>query len=365
MMKNGIFLIGEPGGDYPNDNPIGVLKKVYSQVEALNSADSISCRMINLPSTRWRYIFNLYKGVLNDEKKIDFMYVRRIMPVNKALIALLRKIKITNPCCKIIYEIPTYPYDGEHKTILSRCGLLVDKIYRKQLKEYVDKIITVSNDDVIFGISTIKIKNGIKTTDIPIRKPEIEQPGLHCIVVAQFQISHGYDRFIAGLNNYYKGKWVDKVYVHLVGNGREISKYKALVRKYALESYCIFYGTLYGFELGKIFNKCHLGICPLGAHRVGLRSGSFLKSREYLARGLPIVSSTKIDIIPDGFEYCMYVPEDETPVNIMELVNFYNNIYNGNDETKIINTIRKFAEENCDMAKTMVPVINYINDVTS
>jgi glycosyltransferase involved in cell wall biosynthesis len=355
-----MFLVCEPNSDNKKDNPIGVIKKIYGQIETLNNIDSISCIMINLPSTRWRYIFNLYKNILNDERGIDFIYARRIMPVNKALLALLKKIKDNNPSCKILYEIPTYPYDKEHKTFLSKCGLFVDKLYRNRLKNYIDKVVTMTDDDIIFGMSTIKMQNGIICADIPVRKPMNMPSTLHCIAVAQFSFYHGYERLIAGLSNYYKNKRIDKVYIHFVGDGYEIAKYKAMVRKYDLEEYCSFYGTLYGEELTNVFNKCNLGICTLGAHRCGIKSGSFLKSREYLARGLPIVSSTKIDIIPDGFEYCLYVSEDESPIDITKIINYCNDIYQGNDEMEIIKKIRNFAEENCDMKKTMKPVIEYL-----
>jgi hypothetical protein len=362
MVKNGIFLICEPCVDNKESNPIGVIKKIYNQIATLNSENSFFCKLVNLPSTRWRYIFNLYKNVLNNERGIDFIYIRRIVPVNKALLLLLKKIRDNNHQCKIIYEIPTYPYDKEHISFLSKCGLFVDKLYRNYLKGYVDKIITLSDDDEIFGISTIKVKNGIICADIPVRNPIKKSSALHCIVVAQFAFYHGYERLIIGLGNYYKNKKADKIYIHFVGDGYEITKYKDIVRKHGLEEYCLFYGTLYGEALANIFAKCNLGICTLGAHRVGVKTGSFLKSREYLARGLPIVSSTKIDVIPDDYKYCLYVPEDETPIDIISIIDYYDKIYKNNDEIEVISEIRKFAEENCDMKKTMRPVIDYITD---
>jgi hypothetical protein len=364
-MKRCIFLVCNPGNINNNRNTsIGVLKKIYGQIEAMSSIESTSWRMVCLPDARWRYLYvlykNLYKNILNDENNLDFVYIRRGMPMNRAFLALLKRIKTNNHQCKILFEIPTYPYDKEHKTFLSRCGLLIDKIYRNQLQKYIDKIVTVSNDDVIFAIPTIKIKNGIRCADIPIRKQLQKHFGLHFIVVAQFAFYHGYERLIAGLSNYYK-KNQDKIYIHFVGDGTEIVKYKALVQKYSIEEYCVFYGTLHDHALTDVFNKCDLGICSLGVHRIGLNLGSFLKSREYLARGLPIISSTKIDVIPSNFKYCLYVPEDESAINIEHVVAFYTNLLIEQTVPEMISEIRRFAEENCDISKTMMPVIEYIS----
>ena len=44
---------------------------------------------------------------------------------------------------KTVLEIPTYPYDGE---LCNGYKKMEDAYYRKQLSEYVDKIVTYSND---------------------------------------------------------------------------------------------------------------------------------------------------------------------------------------------------------------------------
>lgn len=60
-----------------------------------------------------------------------------------------------------MYEIPTYPYDMEHKGISSIFVLFIDKIYRKKLHKYVDRIVTLTDDEKIFNCKTLKITNWI------------------------------------------------------------------------------------------------------------------------------------------------------------------------------------------------------------
>ena len=151
-----------------------------------------------------------------------------------------------------------------------------------------------------------------------------------------------------------------KIYLHLVGEGKELAKYKELVEKYNLSEYVTFYGTLSGKELDAVFDTADIAACSLGCHRIHIFSGSFLKSREYLARGLPIFSSTKIDVVPDKYPYCLYVPEDETPVDVNKIVEFFDEITADSDTQKIHNEIRSFAKENCGISSAMKEVGNFI-----
>jgi glycosyltransferase involved in cell wall biosynthesis len=165
---------------------------------------------------------------------------------------------------------------------------------------------------------------------------------------------------IKGLNNYYNGRFEKKVYIHFVGYIDESNRYKKMVEQYHLSEYIIFHGALFGEALTDIFNESDIAISSLGFHRSGIYLSSALKSREYLARGIPIVSSTRIDILPSEFKYCLYIPEDESPIDIKKIIEFYQNILTLQKKSVIISEIRQFAEKNCDISKTMLPVIKYL-----
>jgi glycosyltransferase involved in cell wall biosynthesis len=239
---------------------------------------------------------------------------------------------------------------------------LKDKILCKQLKKYVDRIVTYSKHEKIFDIPTVHIVNGIDCSLIPIINKVIHKDQIiNLIIVAQFSKWHGYDRLINGLYNYYKQGASYKVYIHFVGDGIELSFYKNLVQQYNLLEYIFFHGLLFGDKITEIFNKSDIAVCSLGGHRKELYLSSELKSREYLVRGMPMISSTKIDVLPDNFKYCLYVPEDESPINILTIVQFYQNLIAQKDISKISSEIRQFAENYCDMSITMKPVIDYLS----
>lgn len=377
MKKNGLFLCSE-NYDF-NDSralSIGIAKKILSQVKALNT-DNSECILVNLhialknPLLHLMYIFfsrNMYinKIAKFDFTTVDFVYIRRFIPLSLGFVSMLAYIKNINKGCKIIYEIPTYPYDSEHRGFKGNIVLLIDKIFRKKLKQYVDCIVTYSHDNTIFGVKTIKIMNGIDCSAIsPVDITEYRQNtdriptevAIRLIAVAQFADWHGYDRLIEGLYGYYKNNPEKKIFIDFVGDGRVLQQYREMVSKYSLAQYVVFHGVLTGAGLSAVFNQADVAVCSLGCHRKGLGLSSELKSREYIARGLPMISSTKIDILPDDYPYIQYVPENDSAIDVESIVKFCNVLNYAEDRQQQVKNIRAFAESNCDMSVTMHPII--------
>jgi hypothetical protein len=374
-MKKGLYIVfGSNDFDEKLQPTTGVGKKIVNQVSSLNIENVMSCKLVIFPSLgKKNYLYKLISylfldpfGNINiDYEQYDFIYIRRFHPTSNSLIKTLKRIKENNPNCKIIYEIPTYPYDMEHyNNIKQYVSLLIDKIFRKKLSTYVDRVVTLSDDDKIFNIPTIKIINGVNCKDISIAstKTKNEDNIINLIAVGFFQFWHGYERLIAGLNEYYKYCKTKKyiINLHFVGDGPELIKYRKLVEDYNLENYVFFHGILKGKDLDNIYNICDIGVCSLACHRKNIFLSSELKSREYLAKGLPMISSTKIDVLPENFKYCYYVPGDDSPIDIDKIVKYYEDIYKNESLEEIRKNIREFAEKNIDISVTMKPVIEFI-----
>ena len=302
-----------------------------------------------------------------DFTTVDFVYIRRFIPLSLGFVSMLAYIKNINKGCKIIYEIPTYPYDSEHRGFKGNIVLLIDKIFRKKLKQYVDCIVTYSHDNTIFGVKTIKIMNGIDCSAIsPVDITEYRQNtdriptevAIRLIAVAQFADWHGYDRLIEGLYGYYKNNPEKKIFIDFVGDGRVLQQYREMVSKYSLAQYVVFHGVLTGAGLSAVFNQADVAVCSLGCHRKGIGLSSELKSREYIARGLPMISSTKIDILPDDYPYIQYVPENDSAIDVESIVKFCNVLNYAEDRQQQVKNIRAFAWSNCAMSVTMHPIIS-------
>lgn len=293
------------------------------------------------------------------DKHYDACYIRYDFS-DSGFINLLKRLR--PKCRKIVLELPTYPYDDENKkTFLSRMKLSVDIHYRKQLHKYVDYISTFyAGNENIFGIPTIVIPNGFDFSTMELVKGELHSDALHIIAVSSMREWHGYERFLEGMKNYYQQGGNRKLILHLVGNGRECPKYKALTEEYGLDKHVVFEGAMHGEALDAVYEKCAIGIDSLARHRSGIDVLSSLKSREYGAKGIPMINSCKIDIISDDFSYLLRVPADETPVDIEAVFDFYDRCFNGRSRTEIGEDIRGYIEARSGMKETLKPVVQRI-----
>jgi len=292
------------------------------------------------------------------DKKFDVCYIRYDFSDSK-FIKMLSSIK--KSCKKVILELPTYPYESENSIgLLNKLKMRIDRHYRKRLNKYIDFIVTFYDGyKELFGIPVLVIPNGFDFSSMQLVCTKLEPKEIHIIAVSSMREWHGYERFIEGLKIYYSfnSKQKENIILHLVGNGREYLKYKRLVENYNLEDHVILEGALHGKELNDLYEICGLGIDSLARHRSGISVLSSLKSREYGAKGIPIINSCKIDIIGKDFDYMLEVPANEEPIDIEEVVDFYKKCYDGQDRIEVAKKIRKYIEEKTNMKATLKKVV--------
>ena len=305
----------------------------------------------------------LYRCVLKYilDKEFTHIYIRKSSIIDYRFINFCKKINSFG--IKILLEIPTYPYDLE---FTSKMEKVIDEKNRKNLVKYIDRIVTYSNDDYVFNIKTIKTKNGIIFEDYETVKesPEKNKNAINLIAVAGFSFWHGYDRLLRGIGDYYNDdEKIEKenLIFHLVGCGPALNDYKKIVKMMHIEKQVIFYGKKTGEELNKIYDLSDIGVGTLGAHRANIDILSNLKSREYSAKGLPMIDECKVDFLPENFKYQLKVNNDESNLNVENIIAFYNKIYfNKESRDEIHKKIRNFASKRIEMKETLKPIINYI-----
>lgn len=290
-----------------------------------------------------------YSAILNYvvNNNIDLIYIRSYHNANPFLISFVKQT--ARKKIKTVIEIPTYPYDSEYKncSLANKLQLFVDKIYRRKLAENIFRIITFSDSQDIFGAKTINISNGIDFDAIKIKEPTENNPNvLRLISVAEIHTWHGFDRLLKGLSEYYKAERKLIVIYDIVGYGdeHEISKLKEYVADNNLDKYVIFHGPQFGNNLDKLFNNASVGIASLGRHRSGITNIKTLKNREYAARGIPFIYSEEDDDF-DQKKYIMRVNADESPINILDIIQFYRRV-NSISPIEIRNSILNLSWKN-------------------
>ncbi len=305
-------------------------------------------------------ILRLAKQLVKGEH-FDFSYIR-YPNSDYFFLSLLRKMR-NNKICTVV-EIPTYPYEKEgNNNLRANIIRLFDYIFRKQLYKFVDRIVTYSDDNEIFGIPTIKTINGYDFDAVPFCQVENKRAIHFCAVSSMYQL-HGYDRLIKGINDYYKNGGNKEIVFDVVGCGDMDHIWHSLVEHYDLSGQVIFHGKLYGSELDDIYRLASIGVNSLGIHRQNLLKESTLKTREYAAWGLPILSSSNVDAFDsDGnSEYVFRIPADDSGVDVKSVIDSYENLVNKLGFQKMRKDIRFNAENVCSMKKTLEPVVTFFEE---
>jgi Glycosyltransferase len=258
--------------------------------------------------------------------------------------------------------MPTYPYIDEFPWFIKWDIWLKEKLATSKLKKYIDCIVTYSDDSEIFGIPCLNISNAYDFKQVP-HYSENEEDTIHLIAVASLTFYHGYDRVIEGMKNYYQsGKASQEVKFTLIGDGPVLEGYRKLVEEYQLVDKISLVGRKKQSELAPYFNQADIGVDSLGRHRSGVVYNSSLKGKEYLAKGLPIVSGVKTDLDDRDFPYYLRVSADDTPLDISEIIKFYYDIMKNKTKQDLALEIFLYGKNNFSFDKTFKSVIDFVRE---
>lgn len=360
-----LFAPVEPENVGPDS---GVERKVRAQHEALSQY--LDCELVILPPAeytggaaekivrrlpftaawrKWKY--------MEEFDDADFLYIRQVYH-DQSFLRYLKSIRKHNPDIRIIYEVPTYPFEkGGKLTISNYPFALKRKKSIRAIFEQMDRVVTFYGQKAILGVPCIDLINGYDFSKITLPRRE-QTDTIYVISVAMTATWHGYDRFLAGLSDYYKNGGRENIVYHYVGY--VMPEHERYVREHRLEEHVIFHGMQSGEPLKALMRQSFLGLDVLGGHRKDYSVSSSLKSREYCAYGIPVITSSPIDFLPKDSPYQFLAPYDDSPLDMEAVVRFYHSVYDGKDCNDVAADIRDYAEARCDMKITMKPVADWL-----
>ena len=301
---------------FKDDNSIGITKKIKAQIATLRkmemdvtytayTADGIviidnneqvvyekkyiiNSGIYKRFKRRFLLIDGVNKYLEKNKPTFDFSYVRwhTYDKVFLKMLYNLKKCGATN-----IIEAHAWTPDRKGKTMIAKYQIAMDNRYSKRAKDYVSLVAGMSEYDNIWGIKTVKVDNAVDLDNITKREYVKDESKLRIVSVSNEYPYHGYDRFLKGMKIYYDNGGTVDIRVDLVGVFMESTK--RLAMELGLEERIHFHGKMYGEELDKIYNNSDIGIGALAHHRVGMYSGSSLKTKEYFAKGLPFIYGWK------------------------------------------------------------------------
>lgn len=260
--------------------------------------------------------------------RYKFSYVRYHF-FDKTYVRLLAALKTVSD--KVIIEAHSTPKFEKGLNPMAYIGWK-DARWNKYAKRYVDLVASMSDEDNLWGIETVKISNGIDINSIKIHEYKGEQLELNLIAVSFEGAVHGYDRVLKGIYNYYQSGGNRTIKFHIVGTTMKSTDF--LIEKLDLQKCCIKYGPKAGKTLEEIYDIANMGVGCLANHRIGSFYGSALKTKEYIAKGIPFIYGWKEKVL-ENFEYAKCYELNEEPIDMNSVIRFYDSLDKKNLPQKI------------------------------
>ena len=265
--------------------------------------------------------YDIYKAAKKIVETYDFDLVYfRYGPLNQMGKSLFKTV---SKKAVLVVEIPTFPPDREkQKTELRRIYMKYSDKCWQNVSKYISLFTIIGEKaNSYLGVPALNIDNGVSVESIPEKTITLAPDGKrHLLAVATMSNWQGYDRIIRGIANWDSPKAKEYV-VDLVGGEGDgsLQKWKELSVKCNIDKQVLFHGRKTGDQLTKMFEMAEIGLGTLGMYRKKMNTGSVLKIREYMARGLPFIYANEDPDLEENMPWCIRVPNDKTPID-MELV---------------------------------------------
>jgi len=213
------------------------------------------------------------------------------------------------------------------------------KVFQYMLEKYLAPrffknvyALTAMSDDVIayeqkrlyFYKKVYRFSNGITADKFRMTVPPVFIDEFHLTIVAShYSPWHGLDRLLESIKQYNSTEY--KIYLHIIGEFS--SKEQTLIKKCeSNDSVCIkVYGKLFGKMLDDIFSQTHMACDSLAMYRLNMHESSTLKSKEYIARGIPYLYSAFDKDMQDIHRYLYDVGNDDRLLDIKAIIRHYKN----------------------------------------
>ncbi len=366
----------------------GIIRKIEGQAGALESLTSGNFDI---------YILNSVK----DEKKGIINYVRyeiknpplnhyqsllnrhglilKHVPLDKYDVVILRYSKSDPSIIKLLKHSPNLITEHHTNEIYQlklgirasfakavACGfsLITEKIHEplffKNIKGIIgvtDEIRKIELNKAGKNTESVTISNGISVDLVPFTgfKP-FDGTSLDMVFMGSTDVPwHGIDRIIKSMNAY-TGKV--KLRLHCVG---DLPKYKGCAKHDI-----IYHGPVYGKELDGLLSSMNLGVSTLALYKLGLKEACSLKTREYMARGLPFIiayDDPDLSFAREKDLFFLQFPNNDLFFSMDEIIKYVDS-FNKISPKDLSAHMRKYALKYMDWKNKMMQYLIFSEKIT-
>jgi len=211
------------------------------------------------------------------------------------------------------------------KTLGARARAAIERVQGPRVLRSLDGIVGVTDELRDWqcaraggGIPGCTVSNGVDVSSIvPTGAAPFDGQALRLAFVAStYAPWHGTDRLLDSLRAYRGHRRVELDLIG-AGSGKEagvVETFGAVTVRH--------HGMLDGERFDRVLASANVAVSTLAFHRTGLREGAVLKTRDYVARGIPVVLGYVDVDCPRDLPWVLQLPNDDTLLSVDELFDF-------------------------------------------
>jgi hypothetical protein len=124
----------------------------------------------------------------------------------------------------------------------------------------------------------------------------------------------------------------------------------------------VFHGVLGGQKMDSALCLANIGASTLGLYTKGMKQACSLKSREYMARGLPFFYAYDDPDIPENFPYCLKLENAPDLIDMQRVIDFCQRT---NGQAQVSQKMRTLAEEKMDWKGKMLQYQQFAHELVT
>ena len=197
----------------------------------------------------------------------------------------------------------------------------------------------------------LTLTNGVRVADRPLAPDWASRTSMAFVTAGSIGQWHGVDRLLRGMSAAQEHGST----LTIVGDGPELGRLRSLTSRLGLDDRVRFTGPLTGAAYDRELAAADITVASLGEHRRGHSSLSPLKTRDYLARGLPMLFAGDDPDLRGNPPFTFRAPDDDSAIDFAAVATWLQHLRGAATceapEADVAPTaIRRFATDHLDQA---------------
>ena len=213
----------------------------------------------------------------------------------------------------------------------------------------------------------LTVTNGVDVSTRPLAAGWVRRTGVTFVCAGAIGPWHGLDRLVRGM----AVEPDQRSQLLIVGEGPELPRLRMLTHSLGLTGRVQYTGSAGGGALDALMAGADVGVASLAEHRRGVAGLSPLKTRDYLARGLPVVFAGDDPDLRSDPEFTLRVADDDSPLDVPRVTAWLDQLRKRDQAHPATSTepitptgIREFAVQNLQWRSRVEAILTAVDQLS-